>query len=184
MDIKRVILYGALALMGYFLWMNWQTDYPQMPAPPVETRVMPSQAVTNPLAPPGAAGSTAETIPVTAESAANENVSASRVYVTTDVLNLAIDLKQGDIVNTQLLAYPESADPQSKPMTLLQDNPTTQYVANSGLVVLQKQVVQSLDVPYTTQEKNYELNVGQEQLVVTLKGETSKGLVVTKTFSF
>ena len=28
MDIRRVILYAALALVVYSLWMNWQVDYP------------------------------------------------------------------------------------------------------------------------------------------------------------
>ena len=38
MDVRRVILYGALALVGYFLWMDWQTDYP--PARPVAAAQM------------------------------------------------------------------------------------------------------------------------------------------------
>jgi YidC/Oxa1 family membrane protein insertase len=184
MDIKRVVLYGALALMGYFLWMNWQTDYPQKPVDSAEMRVMPPQSVTNSFTPPVAVGQAENAIPISTESAVEESLSGSRVYVTTDVLNLAIDLKQGDIVNAQLSSYSESADSQSKPITLLQDNPTTQYVANSGLVVMEKQVVKSLNVPYKTEEQNYVLDAGQETLVVSLKGETASGLVVTKTFSF
>lgn len=182
MDMKRVILYGALALVGYFLWTNWQLDYPatqpqvvvQSANPPTnEHQLLPSMTPQQMNA-----------IPVSADPAADDTAASRRIYVTTDVLKLAIDLKQGDIVNAQLLAYPESTNPQSKPFTLLQDNPTTQYVANSNLVVMSRQQAIALDVPFTSTTQNYELTEGQPTLTVTLTGETSNGLSVTKQFIF
>jgi len=128
MDIRRVVLYGALALVGYFLWMNWQADYPAAPVSTTVTQTIAQPATTESrLLPAMNTTSNSDTIPV---APVTQNV-GQRVYVKTDVLSVAIDLKHGDIVNAQLLAYPETAGPQSKPFTLLQDNPTLQYVAES-----------------------------------------------------
>lgn len=185
MDIKRVVLYGALALLGYFLWTNWQIDYPLVQNSQPETRVFPAQPIQNSLTPPLAVGlSPSESAKTEQKSAMTEEANASRVYVTTDVLNLTIDLQQGDVVNAQLLAYPESAGPQSKPFTLLQDNPAAQYVANSSLLVLDKQSTQSVNIPYKTTARYYTLQPNQETLVVALSGETAQGLQVTKQFTF
>lgn len=185
MDIKRVVLYGALALVGYFLWMNWQVDYPLVPEitqvvphsddTATDTRLLPSMNTT----------SHATTIPIEDQTlSANTENSGQRVYVKTDVLNVAIDLKHGDIVNAQLLTYPESADPQSKPFTLLQDNPAMQYVADSSLVIVQDHKIATVDVPFTSSAQNYELATDQDKVTVSLTGETKDGLLVTKQFVF
>lgn len=183
MDIKRVVLYGALTLIGYFLWMNWQTDYPSQSVTPSHAVIAqnPSEAGLLPTV-EGNVESVVNTETDTA-SASSEGL-RQRVYVKTDVLNIAIDLKHGDIVNAQLLAYPESANPHSKPFTLLQDNPYKRYVAESNLVMLKDRRVVKMDIPFQSAAQNYELGSDQDHIVVSLTGETKNGLHVTKQFKF
>ncbi|PJD94102.1 MAG: membrane protein insertase YidC [Legionella sp.] len=183
MDIRRVVLYGALALVGYFLWMNWQIDYP--PASEATQVASHTEDPESRLLPTMNTASHGTMIPVEEDtlSAKTEN-SGQRIYVKTDVLNVAIDLQHGDIVNAQLLTYPESADPQSKPFTLLQDNPAMQYVADSSLVTVQDHKVTTVDVPFTSAAQNYELGSDQDNVTVNLTGQTKDGLLVTKTFVF
>ena len=186
MDVRRVILYGALALVGYFLWMDWQTDYP--PARPVAAAqmVVTPEAASDRLLPTvqrtdeGGFDSESEAV---ADAAPAEELT-QRVYVKTDVLNVAIDLKHGDIVNAQLLAYSDSAQRNSKPFTLLQDNPTMRYVAESNLVTLQDRKVVKVSIPFETTSLNYELAPDQNKITVDLEGKTADGLRVTKQFTF
>ena len=93
MDVRRVILYGALALVGYFLWMDWQTDYP--PARPVAAAqmVVTPEAASDRLLPTvqrtdeGGFDSESEAV----SDAAPAEELTQRIYVKTDVLNVAID---------------------------------------------------------------------------------------------
>jgi YidC/Oxa1 family membrane protein insertase len=185
MDMKRVILYGALALIGYFLWMDWQTEHPAQRLAPAAQTIVDMPAVKEDRLLPTV--HTTDEGGFDAESEANAAPTeelTQRVYVKTDVLNVAIDLKHGDIVNAQLLDYPETAQQHSKPFTLLQDNPTMRYVAESNLVTLKDRRVAKVVIPYETQSLNYELTPDQNKITVNLQGKTEDGLQVTKQFTF
>jgi YidC/Oxa1 family membrane protein insertase len=177
MDIRRVILYAALALVGYSLWLNWQKDYP--PAVPVQTHSMTEEK--NALLVPH------DNEPAsTSYQAVQENVkpNSQKIHVRTDVLQLTIDLQQGDIVNANLLDYPVSVDEKDKPFQLLQANDSQRYVAESSLFQLKDGKTKSLGVVYHTVQDNYQLNDGQQELVVRLTTTTAEGLVVQKEFIF
>ena len=117
------------------------------------------------------------------ESATN---SASRtIQVKTDVLNLSIDLRQGDIVNAKLLDYPVSVDEKDTPITLLQNNAGERYVANSSLFTTSEgQAAKNIDFGFTATQQVYQLNPGDKNLTVTLTGKTAEGLEVKKEFVF
>src|SRR5688572_18896434 len=122
MDIRRIILYMALALVGLSLWNAWQIDYPVKPA----IVQNPASQLNNdghllPQLTPTTGEQSAIT-PTSVQPVADLNSAASIIQVKTDVLNIGIDLKQGDIVNGQLLDYPESVDAKNIPFTLLQNN--------------------------------------------------------------
>ncbi len=181
MDMKRVVLYGALALTGYFLYMDWMTDYPpqvaaapQMIATPetVEERLLPTVNANE-----------ESVLSSENEQIASAEALSQRVYVKTDVLNISIDLKHGDVMSAQLLAYPESTNAQSKPFMLLQDTPYMRYVAESNLVTLKDNHAVKMNIPFQTTALNYELASDQNQVTVSLTGETSNGLQVTKQFT-
>jgi YidC/Oxa1 family membrane protein insertase len=183
MDIRRVVLYAALALVVYNLWTYWQIEYPTVPAqtmtPSVistEDRMLPSMKNDAPSLPQGAA-------PNHQEAGVTQQL-AKQVHVKTDVLDLTIDTKHGDIVNAQLLAYPESTEQKNTPFTLLQNNPDERYVADSSLFIVNGQTIENVESNFTSSQQEYQLNDGQGQLQVTLKGKTTDGLNITKTFLF
>lgn len=184
MDTKRVILYGALAFVVFSLWMNWQTDYPPVS---LQKTTQSANATADAQMLPAMATSTADNnLPVDTQSnASTTNQPASkRIHVKTDVLDLAIDMQQGDVVNAQLLDYPESNTEKDKPFTLLQDNAAIQYVANSHLFVVNNQRIESVDVPFVSPQQQYELSPDQKSLTVTLTGQRADGLKITKEFTF
>ncbi len=179
MDIRRVVLYGALALVVFSLWTNWQTEFPP----------------TKPSSPAGLMLPTtnrqiSSTTPVPDNQLPVElnqvkpQTTDDRIHVKTDVLDLTIDLKHGDVVSAKLLTYPESVSDKNKPFALLQDNPAVQYVANSNLFVVKNQQIETLDIPFVSEQKQYELSPDQTSLLVNLSGKQSGGLVIQKEFTF
>lgn len=124
MDIRRVALYAALALIVYSLWINWQRDYPPLP-----------RQMTNPAS--SATVNGGSLLPEITHSSNNQPsteaptktnapsgfaTSSQPIRVKTDVLDLTIDLQQGDIVGAQLLDYPVSVEEKDKPITLFRIN--------------------------------------------------------------
>ncbi len=182
MDIRRVILYAALTLVVYSLWTNWQVDYP--PVAPAKTAAV--NASGNTLLP-------ANIIPREESNNANQQPSvyeakeikpSPSVHVKTDVLDLTIDLLQGDIIDAKLLDYPVTVDEKNTPFTLLQNTAGERYVADSGLFVVKGQIIENADGTYVSEQQNYEMPTGQNQLVVTLKGKNADGLLINKKYTF
>ena len=185
MDIRRVILYAALALVVYSLWMNWQVDYPPELHKTVtalhsieektttDSNLLPTSMLSN-------QPSTAASVePVVSTSAI---VSGQPIHVKTDVLDLYIDLKQGDIIEASLLDYPVSINEKDKPFILLTNTANERYVANSSLFLVKDNTIENADANYTTETKKYELLTGQTELVVSLKGKNQDGLKIRKEF--
>ena len=176
MDIKRVVLYAALALVSYSLWTNWQIDYPTVSEaskqqntavfPTTENRLLPAVVENKPISPVESVRST------------------ELIHVKTDVLDLSIDLQHGDIVQAQLFDYPQSVTEKNKPFVLLQNNPGERYVADSSLFVVNDNQVKSVDVAFNSDKKEYILSPNEDKLTVSLTGQTPEGLSVKKEFIF
>jgi YidC/Oxa1 family membrane protein insertase len=178
MDTRRVVLYAILALVIYSLWTAWQTDYPTV-APSHQSMQEPTVPVMS--------TTSEQLMPDMADDKKNiehKDSSTQTVQVKTDVLDLLIDLKQGDIVQAQLLDYPESNTEKNKPFMLLQNNEGERYVADSSLFIVNEQRVQPVDVPFASDQTHYALTSDQNEMIVSLKGKTSEGLAVKKEFVF
>lgn len=180
MDIRRIFLYGAFAFIAYSLWNAWEKDYPSLPAAQQQTVI--ESSADGHLLPQVTGSDEPQSQPILADDQAP--ATGNTIDVKTDVLNLKIDLKHGDVVFAQLLDYPVSVEDKNQPITLLQNQPDQRYVANSGLLVATKKGVQSEKVNFSSPETSYELQPGQDQLTVTLKGQTPEGLIIKKEFIF
>lgn len=181
MDIRRVVLYAALALVVYSLWTNWQIDYPaNVPVTATEKTVISTDDRLLPTMP----AETAAPDTTAAKALSNQSDKKSPVRVKTDVLDLTIDLLHGDFVSAQLPAYPLSIEDPEKPVTLLNNNPSQRYVADSSLFTSQNNSIKNLDFNFTADQTVYQLAPGQKDLTVTLKGQNSDGLQVEKIFTF
>lgn len=162
-DFVRIILWGALFAMAFMLWNAWHLDYPEKA--PTQLR----QNASN-IAFPSTASQPASNMPA---------VSSTPIRVQTDVLNVAIDPIGGNLIEAELLKYPQEKDSQ-KPVHLLNSDPARLYLAQSSLVSPSR--TQSLI--YQSQQPAYQLNSNQDTLVVKLTGKGSDKVWVEKNFNF
>lgn len=181
MDIKRTILYITFALVGFSLWNAWQIDYPvKLPTAEkpnselsTEGHLLPQFTAKN--------SKSISSTPMDEQAPINPK---QLIQVKTDVLNVAIDLKQGDVVTGELLDYPLSVEDKNQPFPLLQNQTNERYVANSSLFVSSGDKIKSLDFGFITEKPNYQMSPEENKLVVTLNGKNSDGLLVKKEFTF
>ncbi len=189
MDIKRLILYAALAFVVFTLWGHWQNDYVKDKQAEYPTETL-SPAVPNDTSTkqgdhllPQMGESPEQEASFPANEPEAQTTSSQTVNVKTDVLDLAIDLEQGDIIDAALLEYPLSTENKDKPFLLLQNKPNNKYVANSSLFVVEGQQVQNINLAFKADNSHYVLASGEDKLTVRLKG-AYKGLQVFKDFTF
>ncbi len=188
MDIRRVILYAALALVTYSLWTGWQHDYPPTPLQKTEQTQSESQASSpsdGSLLPTmkNDVGGQTEKGPLVAKNSTPSSTGQT-IQVKTDVLNLTIDLRQGDIVNAQLVKFPVSVEEKDTPITLLQNKAGERYVANSSLFTTNNGQAKNIDVGFKASQKEFILTPGEKTLRVILTGKTADNLDVKKEFIF
>lgn len=212
-DYKKMSLYAGLFIVSMMLWQSWQQEHVGLLAKqqtqqsefPV-TQASAENKLTNPdnaKALPTKNESNEsmdESIPANSSdmnSVSNvSNVSASSstsmnseidpkqlIHVKTDVLDLSISPNNGDIIQATLIQYDKNLDDKSTPLTLLNNTPDTLYQIQSGLTQRQSTGLSRENVLYSTDKQQYALDNNQT-LNVTLKGKTSTGIDVTKTFHF
>lgn len=184
MDIKRVLLFGALAFVTFSLWNNWQIEHPPVNKNPA-TEVTNTVNQTATMLPNMKNSASAQSAyPNNQEEHGAKNPNSGTIKVETDVFSLVIEPTQGNIIKTNLLNYPESITAQNKPFSLLEDNQNSKYVANSNLFTVHNQSINDLLLNYTSDANSYSLAEGKDSLSVNLNAELSDGLVVTKTYNF
>ncbi|WP_375740778.1 membrane protein insertase YidC [Pseudomonas boanensis] len=186
MDIQRSILIVALAIVSYLMVLQWNQDYGQA-ALPTTGNIASSQQATLPDT--TAAAKTSDDVP-TASSERNEPVatpvatSSELIRVETDVLNLAIDPRGGDIVQLTLPQYPRRQDHPDVPFQLFDNGNERTYLAQSGLTGANGPDARASGRPlYSAAQKAYKLADGQDTLVVELTFSEA-GVNYTKRFTF
>lgn len=182
MDIRRVILGAALAMLTYALWTAWQVDYPKSEHKPINQTSIDTDSQHALL--PTLRGPEHATQGVMQTEVERKKDATRLIHVKTDVLDLDIDLNEGDIVGAKLLDYPESLDDKTEAFNLLSNKPGALYVANSSLLKLTSGQVQPVYAGFNATHQTYQLGPHDDQLIVTLKGETEAGLNVEKSFVF
>ncbi len=190
MDVQRVILIAALALISYMLVLQWNEDYgpKQQPVAQAASISAYSNASATPELPAASAAVEASAdIPQASTSepkiaaAAAENTSLIRV--TTDVLEMLIDPQGGDVIEVALLKH-QAALESAGPFVLLEQNANRTYVAQSGLVGRDGPDASKAGRPlYHSAKTDYVLD-GQDQLQVDLTLTQASGVTITKRFTF
>ncbi len=185
MDIKRIILGVALAMLAYSLWTAWQVDYPKLTYTQKaqyveENKASAKEALLPTFSRPDAVN---EKLTNMDKQIAYEN-NTNTIKIKTDVLDLHIDLAQGDVVSAHLLSYSQNETTPDKSFSLLSDQKGTRYVANSGLLVMNDGGVRHTKPGFKSEKNIYELSPQQEALTVALIGETEAGVSVKKEFIF
>ena len=183
MNIRRILSYAAVAVLGALLWTTWTKEQAvQTPAVNAAANPAVNSAENNPLSSSANFAPSVSATVVTAASSgslaqSNEKLvgeGTQTIRLTTDVLSLAINLNGAQVLESHLLAYPQSSTDKT-PVQIFSDKLDNVYLADSGLSNTQA-------VKYQAQSDNFVLHDGQNELVVSLVGKTSHGLEVTKTF--
>ncbi|WP_421682992.1 membrane protein insertase YidC [Stutzerimonas urumqiensis] len=183
MDIKRSILLVALAIVAYLLVLQWNQDYGQaaLPSPVQQT----TADETLPALPEGQQAAATQDIPsLNADAPAAESAqpSGQLIEVQTDVFNLHIDPKGGDIVSLSLREYPVSQQRPDVPFRLFERSGERTYLAQSGLIGDGPDQASGRPL-YQSAKQRYEMAEGQDRLVVDLTYQ-AEGVEYIKRFTF
>ena len=187
MDIKRALPIVALAVVSYLMVLQWSEDYGEVSQPQVENSSTESFSPIPSIAesPANNAGDV-PTADVPRNHLATENVAATSsdfIRIETDVLQLAIDPRGGDIVQLNLPKYPLSQNRPNVPFQLFNDNPQHLYIAQSGLTGNNGPDARTTGRPlYSSDKREYRLIDGEDQLVVDLHFSDA-GVNYTKRFT-
>ncbi|BBB27957.1 membrane protein insertase YidC [Amphritea japonica] len=187
MDVQRIILIGALAIISYMLVLKWNQDYGTTPEPIAQTEsVSAYQSATE--TPTEVNSDLPQTASMTDNSdvpgakAAINNQQKQLISIKTDVLELLIDTKGGDIIEVALPEYKASLG-ADLPFVLLEQNGNRTYVSQSGLIGRNGPDANPDGRPtYTTVENSYQLE--GDELIVDLVHTGDNGVVVTKRYRF
>lgn len=187
MDIKRSILLVALAVVSYLLVLQWNQDYGQAPLPP-QNAVAQSAAPSLPEAGTATPSASADVPSAGSESrtpdSAAGSVSPELIQIRTDVLEVAIDPRGGDIVQLKLPKFPRRQDHPEIPFQLFDNGSERLYLAQSGLTGASGPDARPSGRPlYVSEQRSYQLADGQDTLVVELKFSEA-GVDYTKRFTF
>lgn len=188
MDIKRSILLVALAVVAYLMVLQWNQDYGQTVIPDeARQEQAPSPQVPATPALGGNSAGTHTDIPAVGEGQAASALSDAQpssqlIRVRTDVLDIAIDPRGGDIVDLRLPKYPRSQDRPDVPFQLFERSAERTYEAQSGLIGDGPDKASGRPL-YNSEQSQYQLGEGQDQLVVDLK-YSEDGVSYTKRFRF
>jgi len=180
MDTFRTMLYAALALVLFMMWQAWEKDYGQA------TTTVPAVSQTNgtqtsdapardvPQA-PASSGSRMTSAPDVAVS------SSKRIKVHTDVYDIELDTRGGDIKKAYLLNYPTTAKQPDQPFPLMNDGSPHLFISQSGLL---GDGAPNHAARYSSPVDQYRLQEGQDKLEVTLQWRNDQGLMVDKVYTF
>lgn len=181
MDNSRTFLIFGLLIVSLLLWESWRSDYPEVePVAQQEQQVGSNAAVDADLPDMPVSVTTVGDLP--AIDGVASSVAAEKIRVTTDVMDVYIGTKGGDIRSLDLLKYPVESTEPDVPVQFLSDSAERFFVVQSGL---------RSDVPapthyeqYTAEKTEYKLADGQDTIVVPLRWQSKEGLTVIKTYRF
>jgi YidC/Oxa1 family membrane protein insertase len=196
----RMMLWFALAAILYFNYEAWIHDYPALGAlaPSAagtahgtlgDSVPEASNAAPAPAAPAAAApAAAAEPLSPPPSAATDPNAGAGEpLHISTDVLDVVINLKGGELDQADLLQYPLRKDAPNVPVRLLsREPPASLYLLQTGLIGA---AGDSAPAPthlaiFGAAEKSFALATDAKELRVPLTWSDGQGLTVTKTFVF
>lgn len=187
MDWLRTSLIGGIALVCFLLMIRWgefqERNQPALSQTTVQNTV---ETASNVSDVPEISTSTSSTttdnyIPGAVEQ--TETASAQWIRVKTDVLDVLIDPRGGDIVKVALPTFYEKLNQPDQPFILLNQTEAHTYVARSGLVGPNGTDTADSRPLFNSAQRNYTLD-GQQQLQVDLTYQQSADVSITKRFTF
>ncbi len=183
MSQARPILLFTLALLAFMLFQAWQQDYGPRQA---VTTPEPTELIDEGGAPalPSSDGAV-PTLNRPSEAnppAAAADATGQRITVTTDVLEVVINTRGGQIERATLLNYPVERDTPEVKVSLLSAAPADRFVAQSGLISSSHSTPDHQQT-FSASASEYQLGSADE-LVVPLSWRGDDGIEVSKNYRF
>src|SRR5690606_28497807 len=192
MNQTRIFLLIAWLLVGGMLYLQWNKAQAPAPVPAATAELAQSDgALPGAEAVPAADGSIPQSSAVPAApalpgaapaaTAADPDAAARLLEVRTDVLDLRVDLRGGNLVGADLLAYPIDKDRPERKVRLLDLDAANFAVAQSGLVA-SAGAAPSHEALFRSEDgrRRYVLAEGQDRLEVPLLWTDPSGVSVRK----
>ena len=181
MENQRLLLYFTLFFIVYLLWSEWQMDY----GPKPDTSVA-ETTKTAPLQQDVAEVPEAATTPNDegiVESGKQQASTSQRIKVITDVLDIEIDTRGGDIRKAVLRKYSKTAEHPEEKLVLMEDTDTNYFIAQSGLVSVNADTAPTHNAVYKTEKTDYRLAEGVDEIRVPLQWTGENGVRVKKIYT-
>lgn len=181
MNSPRTILFIAFLVVSFFLYQNWMVETaPGTKAPENVTSTQSSNNSENGDVPSGGSAVAAD-VPESDQPVVTQQSEAT-IRVRTDVLDVEIDTRGGDIVSAQLLEFAKSSGSEER-FQLLQNRSNNVYVAQSGLIGPDGIDASGAGRPsYNYEKESYESDT--EVIEVPLTFTTEDGATYRKIFTF
>src|SRR5271170_5721352 len=202
----RIALWGTLAAVLFYGYQVWMHDYPATGTSGSVTQSAPgsgnslgdtlpqaassaAQPNVSPTAAPSAAAPSTPALSAAPAAPAPDAFAAApdsgTLHVVTDVLDVTINLKGGELDQADLLQYPLRKDTPHVPVRLLsRDPPDSLYLLQTGLIGDAGESAPTHLAAWVSSEKSFVLGQGARELRVPLTWTDGNGLTVTKTFVF
>jgi YidC/Oxa1 family membrane protein insertase len=187
MNIHRSIPIVALAVVSYLMVLQWSEDYGLQPLP--EQTALVSTQTASDLPDSLATGQNSEDVPTSSSEHVEpiSSVAASSdklIRVQTDVFDLAIDPRGGDVVQLSLPKYPQIQKRPDVAFQLFNNSAEHIYQAQSGLTGANGPDARANGRPlYSSNQASYQMANGQDELRVELKFSEA-GVSYVKSFVF
>lgn len=201
MDLQRTLLIGAIVFLSFMLlteWVNFK-DARQVTASQETIRLINQTPGTDQQAQAAASSAVnpaslddeipappTEDIPSLAAETPEADVvenSGNIIFVNTDVLQLAIDLNGGDVVELALTKHLARQDDPDTPFVLLEQNENLVYVAQSGLIGANG-IDKGGRASFKASSDTFSMDGSAESLVVDLQWVGSEDVNITKRYTF
>lgn len=200
MENQRFFLYIALAFLLYIIWLTWQQEHAPAPVAQQDSTLQQSDELNagsvnnnnyenSDDLPDALDASQANNVVTNATSDTKAQSKSQKVHVRTDVLDVIIDTRGGDIRQIDLPTYPVSLEKKDQAFRLMFSENDT-YVAQSGLRhdKINGQAVSGAAPThheiYRAEQTEYLLSDGSDELEVKLLWSGENGISVEKIFTF
>lgn len=190
MDLRRGIILVALAVVSYMLILAWNEDYGQAKVVQKKTQApIQEQAIDTSIQ---SSSNTSDDFVVPEENSQSNTltndeintIGSKLIHVSTDVLDIKIDLKGGNIVSATMPNYKTTLGSE-EPLSLL-DKTDRHYVVESGLFG-KDGFDSSKNGPlpvYTATKTEFVLGNQEKELILDLIYQDKSGVKVTKRYTF
>jgi YidC/Oxa1 family membrane protein insertase len=187
MENQRLFVWAALGLVLWLNYIAWQRDYAPTPPPAATATTAPaSDGPSETLPELPAADGTPPTPDATAAQPATEATTSTApvIRVVTDVLDMEISTRGGELQRADLLKYPKVKNQPDVPVRLFDTKGNALFIARSGLRAADQRPEPTHQALFQAGATEYRLKPGASELEVPLTWTDGQGVTVTKTYTF